>query len=106
MAVCIERTNRELVTQQVQHAGSEIKQRADAGVSLSVIIAERAFIVSTQISQTVVKPHQPAVAESFIQFKFSSLVVTDGIGKTIRNSVRKRVAANMSVDSIECVKAC
>src|SRR5947199_10515955 len=106
MAVCIERTNRELVTQQVQHAGSEIKQRADAGVSLPVIIAERAFIVSAQISQTVVKPHQPVPAERLVQFKFSSLIIANRIHEAVSNAIGHRRTSIQSVYPSAAGEAC
>src|SRR5262249_27023732 len=87
----------ELVAQQAQNTGGEVKQRADARIGLTVVIAERAFIVSAQIGQTVVETHEPAAAESFVQLELGCLVFALGEGEAIRQPVRDRRAARLPV---------
>src|SRR5215472_5071989 len=86
----IERANGKLIAEQVHDARAEIEQRADAGIGLAIVIAERAFIVSAQIGQTIVEAHQPAFAEAPVEFELARLVIADRIDKAVGNAVRIR----------------
>src|SRR5580765_5361673 len=62
-SVSIQRPDSKLVAQQVEVAGGEIKQRRNAWVSLSVVITESAFVVTSQESEPVIKAHEPSVSK-------------------------------------------
>ena len=47
-AICIERTNRKLIAKQVEVARSKVKQRTDSRISLTVVIPEVTFKVSSE----------------------------------------------------------
>src|SRR6266567_3346241 len=87
----VEGTNLELVAEEVEVALGKIKQRADARVGLTVVIAEMAFVVSTQARNAEVAQHLPTIRESLVQLDFDRLVDVDRIGEAVRHAVGPRV---------------
>ena len=60
-AIGIKWPNLELISKQVEITGSEIKERADARISLSIVISEMPFVVSTQACDAPVRKQLPVV---------------------------------------------
>src|SRR5437773_8001285 len=95
----VERSDCKLVAQQVEIAGSEVEQRADAGIGLSIVVTQVAFVVSSQAGNSPIKEGLPAVRKPTIQFKLKRLVFAHSIREAVRLAVRrnKRIAQRVRV---------
>ena len=57
----------------------EVEEGADAGVGLAIVVAEGAFIIAAQLSDTVIDAEGPVVREGFADFEFDRFVFTLGV---------------------------
>src|SRR5712692_1792263 len=96
MASGVERSHLELIAQHVEVAGSKVKQRADAGISLAVAVTQVTLKVPHQPGDAPVEEALPAIREPAIKFNLERLIATNGIRETICLSVwtYKRVATD------------
>src|SRR5438552_7838579 len=85
----VERSDCKLVAQQVEIPGSEVEQRADAGIGLAIVVTQVAFVVSSQSGNSPIKEGLPAVRESPIQFELQRLVLAHSIREAVRLAVRR-----------------
>ena len=65
-AISIEWSNLELISKQVEVTGSEIEQRADARIGLTVVISKMPFVVSTQARNAPVRKQLPIVRKALV----------------------------------------
>ena len=96
-AIGIEWSNLELVSKQVEVTGSEIEQRADTRIGLTVVISKMPFVVSTQARNAPVRKQLPIVREALVYFYLQSSVNVDRVDKSIWNTVRPGVARRLAI---------
>src|SRR5262245_59147229 len=87
-AVGVERPDGELVAEQVEVAGGEVEQRADARVGLTVVIAQVTLEVAFEFRNTPIARQLPAIGEAFVQLYLHRFVITHRIGETVRLAIR------------------
>ncbi len=73
-AVSVQWSDCVLITKHTGDAIGEVEQRADVGIGLPVIVAERAFVVAGQAGNTPVGAQHPVVGERLVEFEFHRLV--------------------------------
>ena len=99
-AISIKWSNLELISKQVEITGSKIKQRADARVSLTVIISKMSFVVSTQARDAPVRKQLPIVRKALVYFYLESFVNVHRVDESIWNTVRPGVARRLAILSV------
>ena len=99
-AISIEWSNLELISKQVEVTGSEIEQRADTRIGLTVVISKMPFVVSTQARNAPVRKQLPIVREALVYFYLQSSVNVDRVDKSIWNTVRPGVARGLAILSV------
>src|SRR5947209_19080518 len=87
-AIGVEWPDGKLVTEQIQVACGKVKQRADAGIGLAVVITQVTFKVASQTGDAPIEEALPAVCEPAIQLNLQRLIVPHRIWETIRLSIR------------------
>src|SRR6266851_792557 len=96
LTIAVQEPDALLIAQQAQVPFGQVKQRADAGVGLAVVVPERAFVIAAQLRYAVVGGNCPIVAEGLVHFKFHSLVFAFRILVSIRLAVPVELAAKGS----------
>src|SRR5438874_8285697 len=96
LAIAVQEPNALLIAQQAQFPFGQVKERADAGVGLAVVVAERAFVIPAQLCYAVVGGDRPVVAEGLVHFEFHSLVFTLRVSVSVRLAVCVELAAKRS----------
>src|SRR6266478_3844588 len=91
----------ELTAEQVELTLREVKKRAYVRVVLTVVIAERAFVVAEQFGNTVVRAHLPVLGERLVDFELHRLVNAHRVHESVRNSVWSRVAGYVGIGDAE-----
>src|SRR5439155_19678473 len=71
----------------------QVKQSADAWVSLIIVIAECALVIAPKAGDTPISNQRPVVAEPLIYFEFYGLVFALRVLIRIRLSVRLKFPA-------------
>src|SRR5260370_5718648 len=92
-AVRVQEADALLILKKTQLPFRQVKQRADAGGGLAVVLAERAFIVSSQLRQAVVGGERPIGAKGLAHFELQRLVLTFRILVSIRLAIPVALAA-------------
>src|SRR5918912_3709153 len=83
----VERADGELVTEQIEIPRRKVKERADAGISLAVVITQVAFVITSQGSEPNVREQLPVIGEALVDFYFDCLVDALRIREAIRDTV-------------------
>src|SRR5215467_126480 len=99
-AISIEWSNLELVSEQIEITGGEIKQRADTRIGLTVVISKMPFVVSTQARNAPVRKQLPIVRKALVYFYLQSFVNVDGVDESIWNTVSPGVASRLAILTI------
>src|SRR5258707_4729317 len=86
-----------LLADKTEHAFGQVEQRANARVSLVVVVAEGAFVVAAEASDAIVGNQGPVVTEALVDFKFHGLVFTLGIFVGVRLAIGLEFTAKQSV---------
>src|ERR1700730_7669258 len=92
-AIAAQKSDTLLIGEKTELALGEVKERADARVGLAVVVAERALVITAQLSEAVVHRECPVVAEGLVHFELHSLVFTLGILVAVRLAVCVELAA-------------
>src|SRR5262249_3099684 len=92
-AVSVKRTDGKLIAKQIELALDEIEQRADARVCLTVVIAQVAFVISSQARDTPVRQQLPVIREPLVEFEFKGFVLVHWIGETVRDAINAEFAS-------------
>src|SRR5437773_5653045 len=87
-AIGVQRSNGELIAQQVQNTCGKVKQRADAGIGLAVVVTQVTFEVSNQLGNTPVEKALPTIREPAIKFNLNRSVFSNWIREPVRHPVR------------------
>ena len=77
-------------------AGNEVKQTADVGILLPVVIAEEAFVVAAQTRETVACRELPHFFKALIHSELICPIAPDRIRETIGNAVRSHTAPGVA----------
>src|SRR5712691_7102421 len=93
LTIAVQEPDALLILQQAQLAFRKVKQRADAGIGLAVVVAKRAFVIPAQLRQAVVDGKGPVVAEGLVHFKLHRLVFTLGVLVGVRFAIAVELAA-------------
>src|ERR1700682_430424 len=96
LAIAVQEPDALLIAQQAQLAFRKVKQRADSGVGLAVVVAERAFVIPAQLRYAVVGGDCPVVAEGLVHFELHSLVFTLRVPVSVWLAVCVELAAKRS----------
>ena len=76
LAVGAQEADALLIREKAQRTLGEVKQRAEARISLGIVVAVGAFIIASQLSDAVVDVESPIVREGFADFEFDRFVFT------------------------------
>src|SRR6266851_4635085 len=109
LAIAIEEADALLILKKTKLPLRKVKQRADAGVGLAVVVAERTLVISTQLRYAVVGGERPVVAEGLVHFELHGLVLTFWIPVSVRFSIgvelpaKRRAAASLALGKVGAV---
>src|SRR4029453_486646 len=92
--ITVEWSHSKLITEQIEISFSEVKQRTDAGISLTVVIAKVTLEVALQLGYAPIEEALPSVRERAVEFNLERSILTHGVGEPIGVSIRddKRVS--------------
>src|SRR5579859_3375920 len=79
LTVGAQRADALLAGEKAQPALGEVKEGADSGVGLAVVIAEGTLVVALQLSDTVIDAESPVVREGLADFELDRFVFTLGV---------------------------
>src|SRR3954463_2781670 len=85
--ILVQHARSELGAEQVELALSEVKERADVRIALTVVVAERALVVAEQLGYTIVGAQLPVFGERLVHFELHRLVDAYRIGKSVGDAV-------------------
>ena len=97
--IAVEWTDSKLVAQKVEISLREVEQRADARISLTVIVTQVSFKVAFQLGDAPVEEALPSISEAAIEFDFDCTVLTHGIREPVCFSVGIYKRVVVTVDS-------
>src|SRR5205814_1255853 len=76
-------------------ACGEVKQRANTGISLSIVVAECAFVVAVQVANTIVHSQHIVVAECLVYLELHRAVYAARLNKAVRLAVGSHITATI-----------
>src|SRR6266446_1320838 len=79
LAIAVQEPDALLISKKTKRPLRKVEQRADAGVGLAIVVAERAFVIAAQLRYTVIGGKCPAVAEGLVHFELHGFVFTLGV---------------------------
>src|SRR5690242_21737588 len=88
--VSVQIAHGELIPEQVKLAGSEIKQGADARITLLVVISEGTLVIAEQLGPPIVHAPLPTTAEALVNLEFHCTINADRVDETIRFTIGGR----------------
>src|SRR6266851_1623545 len=110
LAIAIEEADALLILKKTKLPLRKVKQRADAGVGLAVVVAERTLVISAQLRYAIVGGERPVVAEGLVHFELHGLVLTFWIPVSVRFAIavelpaKRRAAASLALGKVGAVR--
>src|SRR5207245_788198 len=77
---------------------------ADVGVVLSVVIAERTFVIAEELRNAVVGAQLPVLGERLVDFELHRLVDADRINETVLDAVFTDDCGQLIASRVEGVR--